>query len=352
MSLPELTYDIECYIDYWLACFEDGTYFEMYDGHPLDIVGLSSKLRSCTVVTFNGNNYDMPLTCLALQGASTYDLKRMSDAIITQGLKGWQVQRTFDWINTIDLFEVTPGQGSLKAYGGKRHSRKLQDLPIDPSASITPEMREVLRRYCFNDVATTRDLRNAMQAQVALRVDMSAEYGTDLRSKSDAQIAEAAMKQVLGFKPQAPYIAPGTQFYYRPPEWLRFVNLRLLEMLEQNPFTVTQSGGVQMTEVLANTVIRIGQSAYKMGIGGLHSMESTTCRVATDSHEITDHDVASYYPNLILNTGIYPQQIGPKFSEIYKQWVETRIAAKHRASELKAETKRLKKQLDNLPKDQ
>lgn len=342
MIKPELTCDTECYANYWLCAFEDGEFFEMYDGRPLDVQALSSKLRSCTVVTFNGNNYDMPLICLALQGATTYDLKQASDQIITQGLKGWQIQRTFDWIDHIDLFEVAPGQGSLKAYGGKMHSRKLQDLPIAPDALISPEQRAILRAYCFNDLATTRDLRNSMQAQIALRVDMSAEYGIDLRSKSDAQIAEAAMKSVLGYKPQAPYIAPGTQFYYRPPEWLRFVNLKLLEMLEANPFTITQAGGVQMTEVLANTVIRIGQSAYKMGIGGLHSMESTVCYASDAAYEITDHDVASYYPSLILRTGIFPQQIGPIFSEVYRGWYVERLAAKRSGQKKIANSRKTK----------
>lgn len=364
MTKPELTFDTECYIDYWLACFEDGTYFEMYDGHPLDITGLSSKLQSCTVVTFNGNNYDMPLTCLALQGASTYDLKRASDSIIQDNLKGWQVQRTFDWIDTLDLFEVAPGQGSLKAYGGKMHSRKLQDLPIAPDASISPEMRDTLRRYCFNDVITTRDLRNAMSAQIALRVDMSGEYQIDVRSKSDAQIAEAAMKSVLGFKPQAPYIAPGTQFYYRPPPWLKYATPLLQDVLNRIaniPFWVNKNGGVSpdYTQTLVDwgkdqlrlrhdgvwvnrpvgwkhEPFRIGSSMYAIGIGGLHSMESTICRVATDSHEITDHDVASYYPSLILRTGIFPQQIGARFAEIYEGWYRSRLATKRAGEKKKA----------------
>lgn len=333
---PVLMLDTECYQNYWLCAFDDGTYFEMTETQPLDVAGLAAKLRTCKIVTFNGNGYDMPMICLALQGATTYDLKAASNRIIVDGAKPWDICRVFDWIDHIDLIEVKPGQGSLKAYGGKMHSRKLQDLPIEPDAWITDDQREVLRAYCFNDLVTTRDLYDAMQTQLVLRVDMSAEYGVDLRSKSDAQIAEAAMRQVLGFKPVAPYIAPGTQFYYRPPPWMRFVSQPLLQMLEANPFTITQAGTVQMTETLANTVIRIGNTAYKMGIGGLHSMESCICHVATDTHEITDHDVASYYPSLILRTGIFPQQIGPRFAEIYEGWYKTRLAAKRAGEKKKA----------------
>jgi len=77
-----------------------------------------------------------------------------------------------------------------------------------------------------------------------------------------------------------------------------------------------------------NTLIRIGGSAYKMGIGGLHSTESQIVHVADEQYEITDHDVASYYPSLILRTGIAPQQIGQQFQHIYRQWYDRRLAAK------------------------
>lgn len=328
IPLPPSMLDTECYADYWLCSFDTGEEFDMWPGKPLDVAGLSATLRRYCNVTFNGNNYDMPLICLALQGADTYALKAASDQIIVGGARGWQICRTFDWIDTIDLFDVLPGQASLKMYGGKMHSKRMQDLPIDPSASITPEMRVQLRDYCRNDLRTTRDGYNSMCAQLALRTDMGREYGIDLRSKSDAQIAEAVMKSLLPYKVERPYIAPGTEFYYRPPQWMRFMGLDLLALLARNPFRITDKGSVEMSEELERTVIRIGHTAYKMGIGGLHSMESQICHVADAGHEITDHDVASYYPSLILQTGIYPQQIGPQFADIYRGWYDRRLAAK------------------------
>lgn len=44
---------------------------------------------------------------------------------------------------------------------------------------------------------------------------------------------------------------------------------------------------------------------------------------------IQDSDVASYYPSLILETGIYPPQIGEIFKDIYRGWYDRRLAAKH-----------------------
>jgi hypothetical protein len=359
IPLPPSELDTECYPNYWSAGFVTGEHFETYPGKPLDVVGFAATLRKYEVYTFNGENYDMPLVCLALQGADCYDLKRASDQIIVGGARGYEICNTFPWINHVDLFNVAPGGGSLKAYGGKMHSRKLQDLPFDPSLDLTWEQVQALNAYRGNDLETTRDLRRAMRSQLQLRVEMSAEYGIDLRSKSDAQMAEAVMKKLLlPVKVVRPAIYPGTTFHYRPPAWMRFVNLDLLKRFESLPFVITDKGTVSVPYA-ADFIdwgdsqlrmsphgrfvkrpgdwqckpIRIGKMAYALGIGGLHSTESRACHVASDEYEITDHDVASYYPSLILQTGIFPQQIGVIFSEIYRSWYTRRLAAKARSED-------------------
>lgn len=322
-------FDTECYRDYWLCKFDTGEVFQLTPDSPLDIEGLRRTLSRYTLVSFNGIHYDIPIISLALQGHDNATLKAANDAIIVGNKRPWEITRDLlEWCDHIDMIEVAPGQASLKMYGAKMHSRKLQDLPIAPDASIAWYQRVLLREYCDNDLRTTRELYDTFQAQLKLRENMSAEYGVDLRSKSDAQIAEAVMKVLLPFKVERPYIAAGTQFQYRAPEWLRFQHLHLLQLLDRNAFTVSVSGGVEMPAELANTIIRIGSGAYKMGIGGLHSTESQIVHVADDQYKITDHDVASYYPSLILRTGIAPQQIGQQFQHIYRQWYDRRLAAK------------------------
>jgi len=331
--------DTECYPNYWLAMFGDGGDFErwndvtLYCGSPIDpnawVAALSDRLASNEHVTFNGNNYDMPLVTLAASHASNAELKRASDAIIVGGMKPWEIARVPEHWRTVDLFDVAPGQGSLKAYAAKMHSRRLQDLPIQPHEHIDEAKRRALREYCgLGDLPATTDLREWMSAQLTLRRDMSAEYRVDLMSKSDAQIAEAVMKALLPFKVNKPAIAYGAKFYYRPPAWLQFVELDVLALLARSPFTIADNGSPVMTDELANTLIRIGDSAYQMGSGGLHSTESKRMHVADANSIISDHDVASYYPSLILRTEIYPTQIGPVFLDIYRDWYTRRLAAK------------------------
>jgi hypothetical protein len=338
--------DTECYKNYWLCMFDTGVDVEIWNDatyvngelapHRTFLATLEQTLRAGRIITFNGLHYDMPIVALALGGAGNIKLKEASDAIIVYGVKSWDIAEVPRWINHVDLIEVAPGQGSLKMYGGKMHSRRLQDLPFDPAAVITAEMRQTLRGYCKNDLRTTRDLLGAMATQLELRDEMSIEYGVDLRSKSDAQIAEAVMKSLLPFRPEKPIILPGSKFYYRPPDWLKFQNLDVLDLLARSPFTISENGSPTMTEELGATLIHIGGSSYQLGSGGLHSTESkTTWRVAPKK-SIRIIDVRSYYTSIIIKLGIFPKQIGLGFVEIYRGWFERRLAYKDAGNKKRA----------------
>jgi len=156
---PTAVFDIECYRNYFLVMFQDvasqrGKVFEFYEGHPLDVEGIQHLLRRWRVVSFNGNSYDIPMLSFALAGASNIELKRASDGIILADVKPWEFYDLHEigpprGLDHIDLIEVAPGKGGLKQYGGRLHSRRIQDLPIEPDATITPGQREQLVGACF-----------------------------------------------------------------------------------------------------------------------------------------------------------------------------------------------------------
>lgn len=376
--------DTECYPNYWLCTVGD-RHFQLFDGHPLDTTGLRQALTCSTMLTFNGNHYDHPMISLALTGVDAATLWQASNQIIQGKLMPWAFAKMYGiellpW-DTIDLMNVSPGTGTLKAYGGKMHCKKLQDLPIEVGTPIALFDRPVVREYCNNDCETTTTLGTAMSAQIKLREEMSQQYGVDLRSKSDAQIAEAAMKAALSFEVTIPVVPHGATFNYRPPAWMRFQTAQMQDVFStmcHTSFAVNPNGGVSPAyencyvdwgkdqvrlDVHGNFVKRpsdwqhklvtIGSTAYAMGIGGLHSTENRRALIAAQQGvRLLDRDVASYYPSLILETGIYPQQIGPAFSGIYKEWYDKRLEAKHKATALKKELTVLKKMLNSLPKDQ
>jgi hypothetical protein len=362
--------DTECYPDYFLAMFRDiasgkTMHFELYEGHALDRKTIHRILKRYRIVTFNGTSYDAPMLTAALHGADNARLKLISDTIIVQGLKSWQFEQKFDMpvfqFDHIDLIEVAPGVAtSLKLYGGRMHAQRLQDLPIEPNHLVcgpepivvrgevisTPEgKREALRVYCGNDLTTTGNLFSSLKQQIDLRVSMSAEYGQDLRSKSDAQIAEAVIraqvKKITWQRVDKPVIPPGTTFRYQPPAFLTYgsaVMRDTLEMVRSAKFVVAENGSVEMPDELAKARICIGGSVYRMGIGGLHSSESAIAHRSDANNVLIDRDVASFYPRIILVCNLAPRHLGDPFLRVYRDIVDRRLEAKRAGNKVVAES--------------
>ncbi len=343
----ELVFDIECYINYFLIAFKDkitgkSIYFERinegdWNQDPRKFMWI---MLNMTVKGFNSNNYDMAIAALALANKSNYQMKAATNMIIGEGYKPWQVLRKLRIkkldSDHIDIIEVAPLSGSLKIYGGRANTRKMQDLPIHPEVELSDSQIAVTRYYCINDLDTTIDLDNEIQKDLKLREQMSEEYGIDLRSKSDAQIAEAVIsheiEKITGRKPVKPNIEPGTAYRYNIPVWMSFrspLMQNVLNIVRNTVFVVSEKGSIGMPPELASLKINMGASIYKMGIGGLHSTEKGATHFSDELYQLEDDDVESYYPRIILNLGLYPQHLGRVFLEVYNTIVERRLHAKH-----------------------
>ena len=341
--MKKVVFDIETYINYTLFSFSDldGTKFvelEMYKGKELDRAKLKKVLKSYTIITFNGENFDMPITFAAIAGASCERIKYICDAIIRTGEPGWKTCQRFNIkpfdVNHIDIKEPSPGVAvSLKLYGGRLNAPKLQDLPIEPSAKITPEQREPLRLYCRNDLATTARLYRAVENEIDLRRAMTEQYNVDLRSKSGAQVAKAVIGHQLksvGVSPRVRKVSAGTSYKYKMPEFIRFESEQLNDLKQlviKADFVVNDKGSVLIPDELKK-VINFDGAKYKIGIGGLHSQEKKQAVVCGENQIFGEFDYASMYPFIILNQNLYPKHLGPKFLTMYKDIVERRIKAK------------------------
>ena len=342
-----LIFDIEAYKNYWCICFKSVqsglvAYEEFEHKSDWNRGKIKWIMENFETVGFNSNHYDVPILCLALyKDVSTKDIKMASDAIIQEGLTSWRFFKKFKiekptW-NHIDIKEVAPLDGSLKIYGGRLHTKKMQDLPYPESAFLSPNQIAVTRLYCINDLDVTLELFNALNAPIALRVSLSDQYNVDLRSKSDAQIAEAVISSEIQAKTGGkrifrPSISAGTVYRYRVPKYMRYESPLMqwvIDKVANTKFVVSEKGNVTMPKELADLKIQINQTTYTMGIGGLHSCEKSISHYSDDFAQLSDHDVESYYPRIILNQKLFPQHLGRMFLVIYNSIVERRLKAKH-----------------------
>ena len=260
IARERMVWDIECYRNYFLVAFKSVVsgkviYFELTPTHPLDVAKLKWVISNFCLIDFNGNGYDVPIASLAVAGKTNADMKRATFEIIVNGTRPSDVLRSFKVkglkLDHIDLIEVAPLRASLKIYGGRIHSRKMQDLPFHPDVTLNSDQMAIVRWYCVTDLDNTQLLYETLIEQIALRESMSDEYGMDLRSKSDAQIAEAVIaeevERLSGRRSQRPKIEIGTTYYYNIPSFIRYATPLMnwvLGTVRRTPFIVDESGSI------------------------------------------------------------------------------------------------------------
>jgi len=368
--------DVECYRNYfliksWNYQFEVRPYWSIPS-----VMSLRFFLATHELITFNGKNYDEPMiaACLHLIASNPNitpaqlcaSLKAYSDSIIVGRVRGWQFYKQnniteLTWLKHIDLFEVAPGVGiGLKMYMGRAHAQTLQDLPIDPAANLTPDEMDGINTYCGNDLSGTKLLKELCKGRLELRRQISIDLNVDVMSKSDAQISEATIIAKLGYRPQKVSYPHGYQFNYQAPPFIKFKTQQMRDVLATvltNSFTVNDvdqlklpgdtdevldadgrkiKTGIIIPPAVAALRVSMGSSVYKFGIGGLHSQEKSIFHLTEPGKwSLSDHDVASYYPSLILLMNMYPGAIGEAFIEIYRRVYTERLHAKNMASACK-----------------
>lgn len=361
-SLPLVAFDCEVYPNYFLAAFKhlrsgEVETFEIVGSSRISLAdsrSIKRLFKENEVFGFNSRNYDVPVLCYAIdqkRPVNTHAIYGVSSYIIKESQPGWMTMQHFGItapkdFNHFDVQEPTPGvMISLKLYGGRMHSKRLQDLPIDPHKHLTPNERAEIKRYCINDLDTTIDLYNRIRDRIALRRKMAVTYDNpDLLSKSDAQIAEAVIKhdvKKLSRDANLKASPPNPQMRYQVPDFINFqtqVLQETLELIRSTIFKLNERGSVDLPKDIKSLRIAIGNSVYQMGIGGLHSTESKQSIIPTASQRLIDKDVTSYYPSIILNQQLYPKHLGDKFLTVYQDIVDKRIKAKREGDKITNES--------------
>lgn len=305
--------DIELFSDFFLLGLmnEKG----VYKSFSLEELSEAEKYFSRTIVGFNSQNYDLPVLEAALSGASLKELNSLSKSII-EGNKHWAKR---DWQH-VDLMQVSPGvKVSLKLYAGRMHFPTLHEIEFDSTPS-----RNEIEKYNLNDLKVTQALYEKVKPQIELRSQM--QFKKSMVSRSDAQIAEHIFRELIPdyFVPE---VKPGTTYKYNRP-----ANLKAFGDVDVAEFVVSDTGTILLPDCLKKSIV-IGGKPYAMGIGGLHSKESNI-----RLENVTDADVTSFYPAIIINSGLYPEGLGKSFIPHYQKIIKDRVKAKKEGDKVKDAT--------------
>ncbi len=369
---PVAACDTECYRNYFFIGLrtEDGRTvgYERSARSDFDPNRVRKILMKYTAVGFNSRDYDSMMIVAALSGMNNSDLKDLSDDIIKNRLKPWDVERKYDlslpnYFDIEDLFDTNPsvgtgaddddetenvfasGSASLKTLAGRMHAKRIQDLPYHEASILTFDQMDEVSDYCLNsDCVATLELRAMLKEPLELRESMGEIYGFDARSLSDAQMGERMIKvgveRLTGDRLQKGEFKGAYTFRYEVPDFIDFktpLMQDVLQVIRETDIEVTATGSVPFPEPFKKFHIAIGGSVYKMGIGGLHSTEKTRAVKSDKDWQLVDFDVGSQYPSIIIKLGLFPHAIGPHFQVVYSGIKEERMAAKRAGQKQRSE---------------
>ena len=346
--MEKLFFDTECYPNYFLIILKNKygkiASFEVTKDQVMDVKKFYRVINNKQLIGFNSKMYDIPMVAYALTGANNAALKQMSNLLIPDKelLKKGLVKSSFDVISSnnlwgfdkqkanydhIDIMNVAIGRCSLKLYGARIGSKKLQDLPYNHLEPLTHEQMLDVKNYCVNDVNITNDLYNALNKELAVRNDLNKEYNIDTRSKSDAQIADLVIGKFCGF--DSDKLKNNVSFKFKTNLDFKFKNEDLIKLksdLNDIEFKVKRHEKIKAGNV--HRTITINNTPYNFGIGGLHSCESKRAIVCDNNEWLIDVDVSSCYPKIILNNKLCPKQSEDGFLDIYNEIYNGRLEAK------------------------
>jgi len=337
--------NVESYPNYFLVTFKlhaanKFIQIELGEGRSFNPQFLSWLLHSYRTVGFNSINFDLLIIWLAYRNQDTYVIKEAVTDLIVKGIRDFEIKKNYNFktysTNHIDLIEVAPLKGSLKLYGARLHTKSIQEQPFNIDAELSEFEIEELKKFNCTQLDITEELFDFMKERIELREAIGNEYQEDLRSKSDAQMAEIVLSKEIsklnGKLVERPDIPAGEIYYYHCPHFLQFQTptlINFLEVCKKAKFRVNESGYLDAPESIAVS-LNIGDMNYSFGIGGLHSKEKCVSYKADETHKLTDRDVTSYYPNAIINLGLYPRACGPNFLKVFKGFKDARVEAKRK----------------------
>lgn len=330
-------FDIEIFPNYMLVCFYDpatATFddFEFCGREKKQDTGtLQAYIKNIDVcIGFNNLQFDNHVLKALMLAKDVKTAKAKSDDIIA-GNAGRKNERLAP--KDLDVLGILDRKGSLKIFECRLGLPRVLESPIGFDSEITPRTAKAVKDYCHTDILATWALWNdkTTQDKAKVKAQASEVYGQPLTSASESEIAsmvlQAEIKKLLGldtFSRMDQFRKPCENFCGSEiiNQTIRFEKPELQELLAKAAAFRFGQDYFKASLAMAGLTINIGQ-------GGMHSVGKTAIITSlADGQAIIDHDVSSYYPNIIMAEGIAPEGLETAFLTVYRSILASRLTAK------------------------
>lgn len=307
------------------------------------------------LITFNGLYYDETVLNHLVLNYEKYkylnsidiclDLKYFSDKIINDQYDDEEVKKA-KWYKkpyiSIDLFAYwskmlrISKKISLKSLGIQLGYPVVQELPFKPDTILKLEDLPKLRYYNYtHDLGILELLLKAKEDEVKLRGNILTDYGINCWSMDAPKIASEALLKEYCKTTHKNINEVRKQRFVKGEMYLNEVlegfepNFKL-PIFQELFAEILNSKGSFSKELLVN----INNTSIRLtyGIGGLHSINENEQHTSDSNYQIVTSDVASLYPNLIIN------YLCIRYPEVLQQYLNVkteRLVAKKNKDKIK-----------------
>lgn len=306
---------------------------------------------------YNNIHYDNPIVNFIIEYKETlkkstrldieYNLFQLSQTIIKGDLEKWKRWKYANNFETLDLLTMLFSQklrvGLKEMQVTMKHSN-VQEYDGDFEAPIPEEDIPKMIQYNINDVNSTEELLYRCENDIKLRLNIEEEYGIKALNKDGVNLGMEILKTKYLEKThktwndikdlRSPCDKIALNEIILP--FIKFDNPILKDLLNEMKQQV-----VSPDRKGYNKHFLMDNLEYSVGVGGIHSVNKPSIFIAKEDEVISDVDVASLYPSLIIEYGFYPPHLGKEFLEVYKGIKDERIEAKHNGNKLKNLTLKL-----------
>lgn len=353
-------YDIESFKNLFTVTFvnveDEGEKYVFYTGlEKNDYSDIKKFLnQEMTLIGYNNISYDNPM----LRFVMSYDGEKLaseafalSGKLIDEGYRNdkkimnlrYPRDVVYPW-DSVDLMKILAFDKlgiSLKQTAINLKWHRIQDLPIDPNSTVRKEELDKVLNYNLNDVLITKRLYEEITPIRNLRSDLSLLYSIDLSSASDSKMANLILENIYARELKMDIRSIRVMRTLRDKvllgdcvaSFVKFQSPELQEMLKRIASTYVYA----YNKYRYREDIFFANCSFSLGVGGLHTEDAPGKFETDDEYIIQDMDVASYYPNLIINNGFYPEHLGPNFIEVLKKITAERLLAKKVGDKVKAD---------------
>lgn len=306
---------------------------------------------------YNNIHYDNPIVNFIIEYKETlkkstrldieYNLFQLSQTIIKDDLEKWKRWKYANNFETLDLLTMLFSQKlrvGLKEMQVTMKYSNVQEYDGNFEAPIPEEDIPKMIQYNINDVNSTEELLYRCEDDIKLRLNIEEEYGIKALNKDGVNLGMEILKTKYLEKThktwndikdlRSPCNKIALNEIILP--FIKFDNPILKDLLNEMKQQV-----VSPDRKGYNKHFLMDNLEYSVGVGGIHSVNKPSIFIAKEDEIISDVDVASLYPSLIIEYGFYPPHLGKEFLEVYKEIKDERIEAKHNGNKLKNLTLKL-----------